>query len=273
MNKISFLLVAVSIILFSACGNNQGKKKTTKETTKTTSIQEQYITADLKIKTDSLVASMDQLGMIPIFADAQQGKITLTEKEKKVKPNYLLPVSKANDVVTLAQKYRAVTMYRIDMAIAELYGMPTADYKQTIAKLLVDINNPVFTADLNEKAQNGELKGIINDLYNEQAEAGAINLFWEATASGIVEQVYILTKNIDKFIVCFDDQSASEITYRFTLVHDGIVSLIPFHPEMASLNKVLEPLYVINAINVKQLRDQLMELKGEIEIVRNTLLN
>lgn len=272
MKKIIFALLAISIVLFSSCGNNQGKKKTTKEATKT-SVQEQYITADLKIKLDSLVSAMNQLGMLPIFQSAEQGKITLTEKEKKVKPNYLLPVYKANELTTLTQKYRAAMMYRVDLAIAELYGMPTADYKQTLAKLMVDINNPAFTQDLNEKAKNGEMKDIITKVYNEELENGTINFFYEAAVAGIVEQLYVLTKNIDKFIVCFDDQSASEITYRFTLVHDGIVSLIPYHPEMQSLDTVLQPLYVINAINVKQLRDQLMELKGEIDVIRNSLLN
>lgn len=273
MKKLSFLLVALSIVLFSACGNNQGKKKSAKEATKTVSVQEQYITADLKIKMDSLVASLEQLGMIPIFEDAQQGKIKLTDKEKKVKPNYLLPISKANDLVTLSQKYRAVMMYRVDMAIASLYDMPTEDYKQTLAKLVVDINNPAFTADLNAKAANGDVKGFITNIYNEQLENGSINFFWDAATAGIIEQIYVLTKNIDKFIVCFDDQSASEITYRFSLVHDGISSLIPYHPEMKSLEAALHPLFLINAINVKQLRDQLMQIKGEIEVVRNSFLN
>lgn len=272
MKKLSFLLVAISIVLFSACGNNQGKKKTAKET-KTVSVEEQYISADLKIKLDSLVSSLNSLGMIPIFENATNGKIQLTAKEKKIKPDYLLPVSKAKDAVTLSQKYRAIMMYRIDKAIAEMYEMPTEDYTQTIAKLIVNINNPVFTQDFAAKAKSNELEGLATKIYNQELQNGTVNLFWEACVAGMIEQLYVLTKNIDKFIVCFDDKSASDISYRFILVHEGIVSLIPYHPEMKSLNEALEPLYVINAINVTQLRDQLMELKGEIEVIRNGLLN
>ena len=42
---------------------------------------------------------------------------------------------------------------------------------------------------------------------------------------------------------------------------------------MESLNTILDPLYVINAINVEQLKAQLIELKGEIEVIRTALLN
>jgi hypothetical protein len=41
---------------------------------------------------------------------------------------------------------------------------------------------------------------------------------------------------------------------------------------MESLNTALEPLYVINAISVDQLKSQLTELKGEIKAVREYLL-
>ena len=71
----------------------------------------------------------------------------------------------------------------------------------------------------------------------------------------------------------FDDESASEVTYNFVCVHEGIRSLIEFYPEMESLNTILDPLYVINAINVEQLKAQLIELKGEIEVIRTALLN
>lgn len=271
MKHLTFLLAAISIVLFSACGNNQGKKKEAKDT-KAVSTAEQYLTADLKIKMDSLVASMSQLGVIPMVADAQNGKIVLTAKEKMVKPNYLLPLSKATDAVTLTQKYRAIMMYRIDMAVAELYDMPTSEYEEVLGKLIVGVDNPAFTSDFRASLKDGNMSEQISKFYDAELEKGTVNFFWEGAVAGIVEQIFIMTKNIDKFIVCFDDESASEVTYRFILVHDAIESLIQYHPEMAALNEVLQPLYVINAINVQQLRDQLMELKGEIEVVRDFML-
>ena len=72
-------------------------------------------------------------------------------------------------------------------------------------------------------------------------------------------------------MLSFTDETASEMTSRIILVHEAITSLIPFHPEMADLNKVLEPLSKINAISVKKLSNQLIELKEEISAARNSI--
>ena len=257
MKKITLLLVAATMVLVCACGNNPGKKKTEAKE----SVEEQYIKADLKIKLDSLVKEMGRLST-PVIVDIQNGKLTLTDKEKRNKPSYLLPASKADEAVTLNEKYRAV----------ELYGMPVDSYKQAISKLLVDINNPALTVGGTEGQSTESLETKIQKFYDESVKTGTANLFWEAIVAGTVEQLYIITQNIDKFMPCFTDETASEVSYRFILVHEGIKSLIPYHPELEQLQTILKPLEVINAINVQQLRDQLLELKGAIETARGQLL-
>lgn len=266
MKKITLLLAAAMMVLVCACGNNQGNKK--KSETKT-NVEEQYIKADLKIKLDSLVKEMGRLST-PVMVDIQNGELTLTDKEKKNKPAYLLPASKADEAVTLNEKYRVFSMLSCDMKVAELYGMPVDSYKQALAKLMTEINSPVFAK---AESQSGEpLESRIESFYNEAVNSGTLNLFWEATVAGTVEQIFILTQNIDKFLPCFDDKAASEISYRFILVHEGIKSLIPYHPELEQLQTILKPLEVINATNTAELRDQLLELKGAIENARGQLL-
>ena len=267
MKKITLLLAAAMMVLACACGNNQGNKK--KSETKA-NVEEQYIKADLKIKLDSLVKEMGKLST-PVIVDIQNGKLTLTDKEKRNKPAYLLPATKADEAVTLNEKYRAVSMLSCDMTVANLYGMPVDSYKQAIAKLLVDINNPAFTVGTDGQSQEA-LESRIEKFYNESVKTGTVNLFWEAIVAGTVEQLYIITQNINKFMPCFTDETASEVSYRFILVHEGIKSLIPYHPELEQLQTILKPLEVINAINVAQLRDQLLELKGAIGNAREQLL-
>ena len=266
MKKITLLLTAALMVLVSACGNNQGNKK--KSETKA-DVEEQYIKADLKIKLDSLVKEMGRLST-PVIVDIQDGKLVLTDKEKRNKPSYLLPATKADEAVTLNEKYRAVVMLGCDMTVAELYGMPVDSYKQAIAKLLADINNPALA--VTEGQSEEPLETRIEKFYNESVKAGTLNLFWEAVVAGTVEQLYIITRNIDKFLPCFDDKAASEVSYRFILVHEGIKSLIPYHSELEQLQTILKPLEVINATNVAELRDQLLELKGAIENARGQLL-
>ena len=267
MKKISIVLMTASLVLLCACGNNQNKKKSE---TKTADIEEQYIKEDLKIKLDSLVSELGRLST-PVIVDIQNGELTLTDKEKRNKPSYLMPASKADEAITLTEKYRALSILSCDMAIANLYGMPVDDYKKAIAKLLVDINNPALNASTDGKSQD-PLAPRIMKFYDESVKAGTLNLFWESIMAGTVEQLYIITQNIDKFITCFDDKTASEISYRFILVHDCVMSLVPYHPAMQNIHTILEPLEVINATNVAELRDQLLELKGAIATARGQLL-
>ena len=70
----------------------------------------------------------------------------------------------------------------------------------------------------------------------------------------------------------FTDESAADITYNFVCLHDGLTKTVNASPEMESLNEVLEPLYVINAITVDELKTQLLQVKDDIEKARETLL-
>ena len=91
MKRFSFVLMAASLVLLCACGNNQGKKKS--ETKSADSIEEQYIKADLKIKLDSLVKEMGRLST-PVMVDIENGELTLTDKgikqiaDDSYSPNY-----------------------------------------------------------------------------------------------------------------------------------------------------------------------------------------
>lgn len=266
-----FIIVSASVMLFTSCWNQSGNNS---EETKAQSPEEEYLTKDLLIKMDSLVSEMSKLNMDPVFLSLENGELAISEKEKLVKPSYLMPLSRASQCVTLSQKYRATMIYRMDMAVAELYEMPLTGYKQTIAKLIVEINNPAFKVDINEDSRRDAeaMKNFITKVYKEEEEAGTINFFWDAMVAALIEDLYIATMNIDKFIPCFNDRTASEVTYRFILVHQALEDLIPYHPELKNLQSIMEPLKVINAIDVRQLKAQLISLKNDIAMAREKLL-
>lgn len=273
MKKVTVILLAFAMLAIPSCKNaNNNKKAESKEVeTKEISQKEQMVTEELKVNLQNLVESTKQMKSVPFIYNVN-GTIKLSDKEKMVKPDYLVDPASTNDLVTLSQKYRAVAMLSIDKVVAKLYDMPTDDMEAALAKIAVEVNDAALK-DFSEKIQANQGAGdAISEFCDREIEAGRANFFWEATAAGLVEQVYILTKNMDKFLPMFDDQSAADVTYNFVCVHDGIMKMMEFYPEMESLNSALLPLYVINAINVDQLRDQLIELKGEIEVVRAFLL-
>ncbi len=272
MKKLTVILLALAVVILPSC-KNQSKKKAAQEAgTTEISQKEKLVTEELKLNLQALSESVGKMKSVP-FIYSSNGSVKLSPKEKLVKPEYLLDPALVADLVTLTQKYRAVAMLSVDKAVAELYDLPVKEYEENTAKVAMDINDAALKTFAEKLQANQGVGEAFTDFYDAEIEANRAPFFWEAMAAGMVEQLFVCTKNLEKFLGMFDDQSASDVTYNFVCVHEGIKSLIEFYPEMESLNTILDPLYVINAMNVEQLRAQLIELKGEIEVIRTALLN
>ena len=69
-----------------------------------------------------------------------------------------------------------------------------------------------------------------------------------------------------------DDEAAENMTFRMILLTDAMDRLADYDANVAELNDAMQPLKVLDALTVDQRMSQLMELKGDIEVVRNSLL-
>lgn len=269
MKRISFILVAAALVVLGGC-KNQNKKQ---DVQVQTNPNDPIVLQNLQISAANLVESTKEMKRIPIINKTPEGKIVLTDSEKKVKPDFLLDPAIATKYSDLSHKYRVTFMLATDLAIANLYEMPANDYKNALNTLLVDIQDDALTLFAQTPWMDAEtVKEALSFLVEDEYKNGRPNFFWEGTAAGMVEQLYFVTRDIDKYIKMFDDQSAADVTYNFVCVHEGLKSLSDLYPEMDSLNEVLTPLYVINAINVEQLKEQLTTLKGDIEYIREAVL-
>lgn len=276
MKKITVIALAIAMVLLPSC-KNQGKNAAEAAEEIDLSTQEAMINAEVKAEMNDLLESIKKMKGVPFVAKTKDGKIVLTEKEKKVKPDYLLDPAAVNNAVTLAQKYRLGGILGVDLVLANAYEMPATELKEALSKLLVDVNDEAFTIFASTPWTDPEgnmdaIQSAIGDLAEAEFEADRANFFWETTAASLVEQVYILTRNMDLFLQMFDDQTAADVTFNFVCLHDGMTQMLKIYPDMESLNEVLEPLYVINAMDKAQLKDQLTQLKGSIEIAREALL-
>ena len=274
MRKIAIALLFASALIVGACGNTGSKKKDA-GTKSEVSLQEQYLTQDLLIKIDSLIAGIQKLGVMPHMKAIDEGTLVLTDREKRIKPTFLMPLEKVNDLVTLNQKSRALAVYAVDREIAQLYEMPLEEYDRVIAQLLVDTDNVSLMegAEVKVEVNTMDVDSWIVTMGEDQLAKEQMHLFFETLGAGVLESLYITSLDIPRYITYFNDQTASEVTYRLLLVVDGIESLIPYHPELESIRVILEPLIVINAINVKQLEEQLNTLAADIAEGRNKLLD
>lgn len=268
MKKSLTLIAAAAALLFVAsCGSRQNSgNKATEEVVK--SEQEIQTEALIKIHLDSLASEITKVNPIGIVGAVKDGKVVLSDKEKQVKPDYLADPKTANKLQTLSQKYRAIAVYCVDKEIAKLYDMNLNPYNVALTKLYADVND----AALRSFAEGLEIKESIQSFYDAEKEADRDNLFWESVTAAIVEQMYVAAQNTEKFIVAFDDQSASDFTWYITLLTSAVDDLAAINKEYVYLNAAIAPLWKLNAINVEQFEYQLKSIKEEITASRENLL-
>lgn len=272
MKKFTFAVIALAVLAMPSCKNIQ---KTESEEggdpalTSVATIDEKALEADVA----TLIESAKRIKPVPFVKAQKDGTLALSEKEKMVKPTYLLNPSVTNELATLYQKYRAVGMLTADKNIAEMYELPVTDYNEAIMKLLTDINDPAlinfYTLPSIDIESDRDAYALFVD---QEYDEGRANFFWDGIAAAMIEQIFILTRDVDKFMPMFTDELASDITFNFVCVHDGLSKMVKYYPEMESLNKILEPLYVINATSVDELKAQLLQVKSDVENARDFLL-
>jgi len=263
MKKLSFLAVAFAAMAFAACQGKKGAQTGVQsETDSLKAFEQEQIEASIKLNLDSLAAEIGRLKNLPVVS--QDGAFALTDEEKQVKPDYLLDASVAESAMTLAEQYRVLAALQVDKSVAKLYDMPLDDYDKSITKLAAAINDPSFKeiesdATLTEEAQQ---------LYNAMEKNGRLNYFWQLMSSSLVEQLFVVSQNSDKFLASFDDDAASEISLRVVLIQDAITRLVDYDANLMPVAEAMEPLYVINATSVDELKAQISQAAGDIAQAR-----
>ena len=266
MKKLSVFAIAFAAFALAACTGQKSNQNTdTADSLK--SFEQEQIEASIKVQIDSISAELGKLQQLP-FLQENNGGLTLTKEEKQVKPEYLLNANVIEEANTLAEKYRLLSALMVDKKIAALYEMSLDDYDKAIAKLSADINDPSFKA----VEDTNTLYETTTTLYDAMNENGRINYFWQLAAAALVEQLYVVNQNSDKFLTVFNDDAASNVTYRIILLLDAVKRLEAYDPEIKPVADALAPLNVLNATSVAELKTQLANAKEQIEAARKALV-
>ncbi|MBO7128504.1 MAG: hypothetical protein J6W05_01870 [Prevotella sp.] len=254
-------------MLFAACGGNKSAQNT-EGTDSVKSFEQEQIELSIKMHFDSIASEIGKLKQFPFLQEGADGALKLTKAEKQVKPTFLLDPAVAENATTLAEKYRILSALDIDRRVAKLYEMPTEDYDKAVSKLAADISDPSFK-DLDDNASVSETSQA---LYDAMEKNGRINYFWQLAAASLVEQLYIVNQNSDKFLSIFDDESASNVTFRIVLILDALDRLSEYDPEIKPVAEALAPLDVLNAMTLDEMKAQLAQAKDKIEAARAALI-
>ncbi|MCQ2184811.1 MAG: hypothetical protein MJY62_05305 [Bacteroidales bacterium] len=270
MKKIlTIVAIAALGIVLAACGQRRGGNKTTATVAvkSQAEIQQEEL---IKMHLDTLCQDFANLNSIGVVGAMRDGKIVLSDQEKQIKPDYLADPSFVSKLQTLSQKYRAIAILAADKEVAALYDMPVTKYERALQKLYADVNDPSLK---NLIDNDNDYINALKEYYASCKENGRTNLFWDAAVATVIEELYIASQNVEKFLVIFDDESASNVSYHLSLLSIAIEELAQINPEYQPLNESLQPLVVINAISLVQLENQLIEAKDEIAVVHDQLMN
>ncbi len=275
MKKIAFVFATAAML--AACTGNKPQEPAQEATepAATTRVakeipenfEEQQIKAGMSVQLDSLTACWLRVGKSPVQVSLEQKSVTLSDDQKKVKPDYLMnPAEIMDKLESLSLKYRALSVLAIDKGVADAYEM-TDVYSEPVSKLTAEINDPAMSYILENGSENSE----VSKIYEIEEQNGRANYFWESAATGIIEQLYVLTKNQDMFLANFTDKDAEDITYRVVLLIEAYEDLSEYNLELRKLYNVLLPLEALDAITVDQLREQLGQVQGQVEQARAAL--
>lgn len=256
-----FAMVAVALLM-GAC-NGKKPAQVVEETDEATFEQSQ-IQQKIKVELDSIANLYVQLS--PVDGVFSNGKIVLSDEEKQVTPDYLMETDSVFSLTLLSQKYRALGIFATDMEIAKLYGMDTSNYETTITKLATDVNDPSIKYFNNKNAEG------FKSWYKSEDQNGRINYFWETCSAALLENLYIISQNAEKFLPAFDDDMAANMTYHITLIKLSLDDLAEYDENIKNLAELMAPLDALNAMTVDEMAQQLESMKPAIATARQKLL-
>jgi hypothetical protein len=103
-------------------------------------------------------------------------------------------------------------------------------------------------------------------------ENGRINFFWQLAAAALVEELYVMNQNTDKFLSTFTDEAVSDVTFRIIVILDAIDRLTAYDADIKPVAEAVAPLKALNATSVDQMKTQLTEAKDKIDAARKAII-
>lgn len=262
MKKLTFIAAAAAALVLASCGGRNANADQPQNDT--VSFEQSQIEQKIMVELDSIA---DIYTNLPAVSGVlKNGKITLSDDEIKAKPTYLMDVKSIDDLSLLSQKYRALGVLSVDAKVAELYKMDIDAYKAAITKIATDVNDPSIKFNDNFTAEDFKAR------YTSAKENGRLNFFWETATAAVIEQLFVISQNTDKFMPAFDDKSASDLTYHIALLKISLDDLGDYDTNIKNLAEILAPLNEINAVSVAQLKEQIAKAKPQIETARAQVL-
>ncbi len=184
---------------------------------------------------DSVLAQID--AYVEQYAElSDQGDflytIELNDKEKAVKPDYLLDLGLADTFVTRDQKIAALCIYFLEYYVRAMYDMPTEEAQAVIGKLVVDVNFPQGTGAYSDDIKTSQ---VVKENYRILKERGEESFFWQCVNALLIETNYLLSKDPELFFSKISEEQFDSFNKEFNCLSSAINALLPYDEEIQQM--------------------------------------
>jgi len=249
MKKSILSMLAIAAIAFGMASCNGAKKANEAQTTEDSAVvagnvPKDLLTVELKQETTKLLEDMPS-SEIPYRLSTGDIKIAVGNTK------YMLPVSKAAELTTPAQKSRALGIYIADINIQKVMKQPTAELESAISKLAADLNVTSVLDILKEpmpaKTTKDELNTFMKDqekkIIDKLAEENKMDVAVEIIGGAAAENACLLAN--PSLVIKGDATSAGlsdNMVKRIDTLGQVISDLSNYYPDLKQLSETITPL-------------------------------
>lgn len=191
---------------------------------------------------ENVLAALDSLTM-EYVALAEDGHIFsisgngdfLTEREKKLRPDYLMDPGITENLLTLQQKLAALAILVPEHSIRQAYGMPLEESEKAIARLAADLSlpSPLHHNDSTGRTSALELIGVLK-------EQGLLNYYWFMEEITMTECLFLISRNIEPFMRSLQDEDIAALHGRLSLCEKAAAEYSRYDPSIAEMLEIRE---------------------------------
>ncbi len=245
---ISLFTLTAFVFGLPSCGGNKTKDNEAANTEEAAviagNVPKSLLTEEVKAETIQLLRDMPS-SEIPYRVATGEVKIGVGDL------SYMLPVSKAPQLTSTAQKARAAGIYFTDYNVLKAMNQPTAEVEGVLAKLTSDLNITFVMNILKEQApQNASKEEFAKFLQNqedkilqEMANNDKIDIQIEML-SGIAAESACVYAN-PSLVVKGDATSAGlseNLIKRLETLNQITADLTAYYPDLKELGETINPL-------------------------------
>ena len=229
--KKTFLIIAFTAcaLVAASCGNNKSSKTEQNKT------DEEITEAKIELAEDVL-ATLDSLEQKCVEAGADFedviGIITsaLTDKQKMVKPDYLMDPARTLDLLSLRQKVNALAILLTERPLREAYEMPLEEVDAAIARLYVEVGSPVPA----NMCKDLPVSDIVKLAYKICKANNELCYFWMFDNAVQYNLLYLISFNSDTFFNNITPEQYEAFNTRIHNAGKAAQQLAEYDSEIAS---------------------------------------